>query len=169
MHSFADAASKSLIAYSTTFTFPENLSYDHYVRYCFFMWKIPGSLYQRFRNALVFQLIQRNATFVPSFWLYCTLNFVLMSFIFIYFLSEEPSSGGDSLMSAEEKKDGYDTMVSPCKDEDAEHKNIISSLIEEPTSDLDVALSSMGQVKIRLSCSSVLGNWIFNCIAMVKL
>jgi len=80
-----------------------------------------------------------------------------MSFIFIYFRSKEPSSGGDSLMGAAEKKDDHDTMVSQCRDEDVEHEYTILSSIEEPTSDVDVALPSIGEVKISLSCK--LSSW----------
>ncbi|ESW34587.1 hypothetical protein PHAVU_001G164300 [Phaseolus vulgaris] len=57
----------------------------------------------------------------------------------------EPPSGGDSLMGAAEKKDDHDTMVSQCRDEDVEHEYTILSSIEEPTSDVDVALPSIGE------------------------
>jgi len=60
-------------------------------------------------------------------------------------------------MGAVEKQDVHDTVVSQCRDEDVEHEDVFPSSNEEATSNVYVALSSMGEVKISLSCSSVLG------------
>ncbi|KAL3029122.1 hypothetical protein AAZX31_03G148300 [Glycine max] len=57
----------------------------------------------------------------------------------------EPSSGGDSLMGTAGKKDCHDTVVSQCRDEDVEHEYVFPSSNEEATSNVDVALSSMGE------------------------
>ncbi|KAG5043629.1 hypothetical protein JHK87_007544 [Glycine soja] len=57
----------------------------------------------------------------------------------------EPSSGGDSLTGAAGKKDCHDTVVSQCRDEDVEHEYVFPSSNEEATSNVDVALSSMGE------------------------
>lgn len=72
-------------------------------------------------------------------------------------------------MSAGGRQDGHDAVVSQCRDEDGKGEDILPTSNEEPTSNGDVTLSSMGEVKISLSCSSVIGNWIFIYLVMIKL
>ena len=160
---FVHATCKSVIAYSTTFAFPENLSYDHLCLLLLLYVGDPWFLESEIQNwPCILDLNQRNVTSVP-FICFCysvsnpTLNSVDEFFILIYFRSKEPSSGGDSLMGTAGKKDCHDTVVSQCRDEDVEHEDVFPSSNEEATSNVYVALSSMGEVKISLSCSSVLG------------
>jgi len=58
-------------------------------------------------------------------------------------------------MDAAEKQDDHDTLGSQCRDEDVGHE--YSSSIEERTSYVDVALPSIGEVKI--SQELLLGSW----------
>ncbi|KAH1078185.1 hypothetical protein GLYMA_19G167900v4 [Glycine max] len=51
----------------------------------------------------------------------------------------------DSPMGAVEKQDVHDTVVSQCRDEDVEHEDVFPSSNEEATSNVYVALSSMGE------------------------
>lgn len=57
----------------------------------------------------------------------------------------EPPSGEDSPMGAGGMQDGHDAVVSPCRDEDGEGEDILPTPNEEPTSNGDVTLSSMGE------------------------
>ncbi|KAG5083693.1 hypothetical protein JHK84_053731 [Glycine max] len=50
-----------------------------------------------------------------------------------------------SPMGAVEKQDVHDTVVSQCRDEDVEHEDVFPSSNEEATSNVYVALSSMGE------------------------
>lgn len=59
------------------------------------------------------------------------------------------------------KQDGHNTVASQCRDQNVEGENILPSSNEEATSNAEPASLSMGEVKICLICSSVLGGPVF--------
>ncbi|KAK7336905.1 hypothetical protein VNO77_17458 [Canavalia gladiata] len=90
------------------------------------------------------------STFVESNNKYCicpTFSFVLMSFVLIP--PKEQSNGRDSPMNgAAGKQDGHDMVALHYRDVDVEGEDILLSSNEEATSDVDLVLSSVGEVKI---------------------
>lgn len=92
-----------------------------------------------------------------------------MSLVLDLFPSQEPSSGRDSQVKKDSsrKGDGHDALVSKGRDEArtedirdssndaANHK--VATNQQEHTSTIEMASSSLGEVKIYMSCSSALG------------
>lgn len=64
------------------------------------------------------------------------------------------------------KQDGHNIVASQCRNEHVEGGDILPSTNDGGTSNAELDSLSTGEVKISLSCSSVLCDHIFVCLAM---